>query len=253
MKAWLLLLCLLPLPATPCATSSAWADDITVLSAGAISSVAREVAPHFEASTGHRVILRNDTVGALVRRIKGNEAYDATLMSPAGLQSLGGLIAQRSQVVLARVGVGVGVRDGTPPPDIHSVDAFRSAMLGARAVAYIDPASGGSSGIYVASLFRRLGIDQAMAPKSVLVHGGLAADAVTDGRADLVLQQISEIMSAPGVTLVGPLPSDIQMETTYAGAVASGTAHPDAARAFLAALTSPDARAVMSRKGLNPP
>lgn len=227
------------------------AEDITVLSAGAINGVVKEVVPSFQAKTGDHVTLRNDTVGALVKRIQGGEAFDVVLMSPSGLQALGQAILAGSELELASVGVGVGVRAGDPIPDIGTVDAFRAAMLQARAVAYIDPASGGSSGIHVARLFGTLGITEAMAPKSVLVHGGLAAEAVIEKRADIAIQQISEIMAVPGIKLVGPLPDAIQMRTVYAGAIAAASVHQAAASAFLKAVHQ--ARGVMAQKGLTPP
>ena len=127
-------------------------------------------------------------------------------------------------------------------------------MLNARAVAYIDPASGGSSGgIYIAKLFQALGVAEAMAPRSVLVQGGLAGTKLLDGQADIALQQISELLAVPGVALAGPLPADIQVRTTYAGAVAARSAQPEAARAFLAAMTRPAARAAIAARGMEPP
>jgi molybdate transport system substrate-binding protein len=235
--------------------SPARAAELTVLTAGAFKSVAADLIPAFESSTGDKVILRNDTVGGLIRRISGGEAFDVALMSPSGLSELVkvGKIAAGSEVKLAKVGVGVGVRAGSPVTEIATVAAFKAAMLHARAVAYIDPASGGSSGIYVAKLFQTLGIADAMRPKSVLVKGGLAAEAVADGRADVVVQQISEIVAVPGVTLVGPLPAEIQNETTYAGAVATGSAAPNSARALLGVLAGPAARPVLVAKGMTPP
>lgn len=231
------------------------AADLTVLSTGAIQAVAADLTPAFETSTGNKIILRNDTAGALLRRIAGGETFDVVLITPPALDQLvkAGKIATGSEVKLAQVGIGVGVRTGSPKPDISTVAAFKSAMLGARSVAYVDPASGGSSGIYLARLFERMGIADAMAPKSVLVNGGLAAKAVVDGRADIVLQQISEILAVPGVTLVGPLPIEIQNQTVYAGAVAAGSNAPAAARAFLAALSGPAARPVLAAKGLASP
>jgi molybdate transport system substrate-binding protein len=234
------------------AVSQARGADVTVLTAGAFKSVAAELIPAFEAQSGDKVILRGDTVGGLVRRIKGGEAFDVVLMSPSGLGELltEGKVAPGSKLRLARVGVGLGVKAGATQPDISTVAAFRQAMLGARAVAYIDPASGGTSGIYLAKLFQTLGIAETMAPKSVLMKGGLAAEAVVDGRADVVVQQISEIVAVPGITLVGPLPADIQNETIYAGAVASDSAAPDRARALLGFLAGPAARPVLAAKGM---
>ncbi|HEY0185438.1 MAG TPA: substrate-binding domain-containing protein [Rhodopila sp.] len=231
------------------------AAELTVLSAGAISSVARTLTPAFEAETGNTVVLRNDTVGALRRRIAAGEAFDVVLMSPQGLDELAasGKIVPDSGIRLARVGIGVGIRSGSPVPDISTVAAFKTAMLRARKVAYIDPASGGSSGIYLAKLFQTLGIAEAMASNAVLVNGGLAATAVQDGRADIVLQQTSEVIGVPGITLVGPLPAEIQNQTIYAGAIAAASAAPDASRAFLAAMIGPAAAPVLAAKGMTPP
>lgn len=233
----------------------AGAAELTVLSAGAIQSVATAMAPSFEAATGNKVVLRNDTVGGLVRRILAGEAFDVVMMSPAGLAQLAkvGKIAGEQGIPLAKVGVGVGIKTGSPSPDIGTVAAFKATMLGARAVAYIDPASGGSSGIYLAKLFQTLGIAEAMAPKSVLVHGGLAAATLLDGRADIALQQISEIVAVPGVTLAGPLPPEIQNETVYAGATAAASTAPEAARAFLTLMAGPAARLVLAEKGMSAP
>ncbi len=244
MIRWLLLALLL--------VPQAQAAEVTVLSAGAMNAVASAVKPVFERETGNSVVLSNDTVGGLVRRIQDGAPFDVVLMSPAGLKQLGDRIAADSVVTLARVGVGVGIRSGSPQPDISSVEAFKAALLASRGVAYIDPASGGSSGIYLAKLFQTLGIAQSLAGKTVLVNGGLAAKAVQDGQADIVLQQISEIVGVPGITLLGPLPEPIQMMTTYSGAL-SAAARSDAARAFLAAMTGPQARAVIASKGMDAP
>lgn len=233
----------------------AGAADLTVLSAGAIHSVASTLAPDFEAKTGNKLILRNDTVGGLVRRIVAGEKFDVVMMSPAGLAKLAkaGKIVDGSGIPLAKVGVGVGIKTGSPAPDISTVAAFKASMLHARAVAYIDPASGASSGIYLAKLFHTLGIAEAMAPKSVLVKGGLAAKTLLNGQADIAMQQISEIIGLPGVTLVGPLPPEIQLQTVYAGAIAAGTPDPDAARAFLSTMAGPAARTVLTQKGMTAP
>ncbi len=175
----------------------AHAAEITVLTAGAFKPVVAALIPAFEASTGDKVILRNDTVGALLRRIKAGEPFDIALISPAGLNELGDKIVPGSITTLAKVGIGVGVKAGAPRPDIATVAAFKATMLNAPSIAYIDPKSGGSSGITVARLFQTLGIADAMAPKSVLVHGGLAAEAVADGRATIVVLRSARSSACP--------------------------------------------------------
>jgi molybdate transport system substrate-binding protein len=241
---WVLALLLFATPARAAA--------ITVLTAGAFKPVAAALLPEFESRTGNMVILRGDTVGALVRRINAGEPFDVVLMSAAGLNELKEKIVP-IPTPLARVGIGIAVRFGAPKPDISTVAAFRTTMQNARSIAYIDPKSGGSSGIYIARLFQTLGIADAVAPKSVLVNGGLAAEAVASGQAEIVIHQISEIVTVPGVTLVGPLPPEIQNETVYAGAIASNAAAPEAARAFLTVLSGPTARAALIEKGMQPP
>ena len=230
------------------------ADDIKVLTAGAFKPIVVAAVPAFEARTGHRVEVQNDTAGALSRRIAAGERFDVLMLTPALLQPLGasGRVAADSIVPLAKVSIGVAVKAGAPLPSVATVEAFRQALLDARRVAYIDPASGGSSGIYLDGLFQRLGVAEAVRAKAVLVPGGLVAERLVTGEADLAIHQISEILPVAGATLVGPLPDSIQNDTTYAGAVAADSAHADAARAFLAAMTAPEAAATLRAKGMRP-
>src|SRR5439155_7448585 len=110
----------------------------------------------------------------------------------------------------ARVGVGVVVKEGAPRPDISSVEAFKKTVLAAKSVAYIDPAAGGSSGIYVSDLLDKLGVAAQVKPKAVLIHGGAVAEHIAKGEAEVGIHQISEILPVKGITLVGPLPREIQ-------------------------------------------
>ena len=153
------------------------AAEIKVLTAGAFKPVVTAIAADFEKQTGHKLVIDNDTAGALVKRINSGEAFDLVVLTPGALEPL----AKDSKVVggsvqrLAKVAIGVAVKRGAPLPDISSVDAFKSALLAARAVAYIDPAAGGSSGIYLAQWFEKAGIADRIKPKAVLVPGGLVA------------------------------------------------------------------------------
>jgi molybdate transport system substrate-binding protein len=133
------------------------------------------------------------------------------------------------------------------------VASFKATLLAARAVATIDPAAGGSSGIYLWQLFEKQGIAAQLKPKAVLVPGGLVAERVVSGEADIAIHQISEILAVPGATLVGPIPAEIQNYTVYAGGVAAATGDAVAARAFIDALASPAATAVLASKGMEMP
>lgn len=230
------------------------AAEIKVLSAGAFKPVVAALAPDFEKQTGHKVTIDNDTAGGLARRITGGEAFDLVVIPPGGVEPLvkAGKVVDGSAVRLARVAIGVAVKKGAPAPDIGSVAAFQEALLKARAVAYIDPAAGGSSGIYLSELFVKLGIADRIKPKAVLVPGGLVAERLVNDQADIALHQISEILAVPGATLVGPIPREIQNYTVYAGALGTGARDTAAARALLAALRGPGAEAILKDKGMEP-
>ena len=125
-------------------------------------------------------------------------------------------------------------------------------MLDAKSISFIDPASGGSSGIYVEKLLERLGIADQVKPKEKLKQGGYVADYVESGQAELGIHQISEILPHGGVTLVGPLPKEIQNYTVYAAGIGAGAKDPAAAKALIASLMGPSAQALFKTKGMEP-
>ena len=234
------------------ASMSASAAEIKVLTAGAFKPVVTALVPEFEQQTGHKVTVENDTAGALTKRIAGGEAFDLVILTPAALVELtkSGKVADGTAKPLARVAIGVAVKKGAVAPDISTVAAFQSALLAARAVAYIDPAAGGSSGIYLTKLFEKMGIADRIKPKAVLVPGGLVAQRLVNDQADIAIHQISEILAVPGATLVGPIPAEIQNYTVYAGAVSASAKDAAATRALLAAFSTPSARALLKDRGM---
>jgi molybdate transport system substrate-binding protein len=229
------------------------AAEIKVLSAGAFKQVVLALVPGFEKQTGHKVSVDNGTAGELKKRIEGGEAFDVTIITPAVIDELtaAGKIATGTKTTLASVGVGVMVKAGAPKPDISTVEAFKKAVLAAKTVAYIDPASGGSSGVYLEKLFEKMGIADQVKPKAKLKKGGYVADLIVSGEAELGIHQISEIVPVKEVTLVGPLPKEIQNTTTYAGGLSPSPKDKDAAAAFLKYLAGPDAAAVLKSKGMD--
>jgi molybdate transport system substrate-binding protein len=236
------------------AARPAAAAEIKVLTAGAFKQVLVALLPDFERTSGHKVVVENDTVGALTKRIEGGETFDLAVLTPAAVDALAskGKLVPGSRANLARVGIGVVVKEGAPKPDIGSLAAFKQALLAAKSVAYIDPAAGGSSGIYVAGLLDKLGIAAEVKPKAKLIPGGAVAEHVARGEAELGIHQISEILPVKGVTLVGPLPADIQNYTVYAAALGAQAKESDAAKALLKALSGPAAAEVLKSKGMEP-
>ncbi len=228
------------------------AAEIKVLTAGAMKAVVVELIPAFEAASGHKVVIDNDTAGGLARRIGGGETFDVAVITPGVIDTLikDARVAAGSRIDLAKVGMGVAIKVGAPKPDISTVDAFKATLLAAKSVTYIDPKAGGSSGIYFDKLIERLGIAEPVRAKAKLLPGGYVADLVAKGEAELAIHQISEIVPVAGVVLVGPLPAEVQNTTVYSGGISTTARDPAAATALLAHLASAAAKPVLAKKGM---
>jgi molybdate transport system substrate-binding protein len=213
------------------------------------------LAPDFEHQTGHKISIENGTAGELAKRIENGDAFDVIIAPPGLVDDLikKGKVAEGSRRNLARVGVGVMVKDGSPKPDVSTVAGFKAALLAAKSVGYIDPASGGSSGIYLAGLFDKLGVAAEIRPKAKLKKGGYVGELVVSGEAELGIHQISEILAVKGVSLVGPLPPEIQNYTVYAGGLSATARDATAAQNLLTVLGSAKAHAILKDKGMEAP
>jgi molybdate transport system substrate-binding protein len=231
------------------------AAEIKLLTGGAMRGVVDALVPSFEKQTGHKVSVDNATAGVLAKRIAGGEAFDVAIITPKVLADLAqkGRIAAGSRTDLAKVGMGVAVKAGTPVPDIATVEAFKHALLAARSVAYIDPRAGGSSGIYFDGLLVRLGIADQIRPKARLKQGGHVADLVVSGEAEIGVHQISEIVPVQGAVLAGPLPAEVQNYTTYSAALGTAAKDTAAAKALIDHLAGPAAAPVLKARGMERP
>jgi len=231
------------------------AVEVRVLTAGAMKSVVLEMVPDFERRTGHKVVVANDTAGGLKKRIVGGEPVDVAIVTSPIVDELiaEGKLAKGSGINLAKVGIGVAVKAGAPLPEIRTLESLKHALIAAKSVAYIDPKSGGSSGIYFDGLLERLGIAGDVRPKARLKAGGQVAELVASGEADLAVHQISEIVPVKGVTLVGPLPQEVQNYTTYTAGLGAAALDATAARALIETLASPSALPVLKSRGMEKP
>jgi molybdate transport system substrate-binding protein len=227
------------------------AAEIKLLCASALHPVIDALIPDFEKSSGHKVMVAYGTAGAVADRVQNGEATDLVISSVPMIDRLQtqGKVAAADRVIIAKVGVGAFVRRGAAKPDISSADAFKRAMLAARSIAYPDPAGGGASGIYVASLLERLGIAAEMKPKTKLSTLGTLYASVASGDVEIGFNQVSEILAQLSVELAGPLPSEIQNYTQFAPGIVTGSGQTDAARALVTFLSSPATQAVLKAKG----
>jgi len=229
------------------------AAGIKVLSAGAMKSMVTELAETFRQETGHTVVISSGTAGEIRQKVTAGDPADVVFVTDTVLEQLvaANMLVADSRADIARTGIGVAVREGAPLPDISTPEAFKPPVLAAKSLVYVDPARGATSGIHFAGVLQRLGIADTVKDKTVLWPGGLAAEALVKGQADLCVHQISEILPVKGVTLVGPLPRELQKVTTYSAALSSRAATPAVARAFIAFVARPSFKAKLAAAGLD--
>jgi len=232
---------------------NAVAAELTVLSGGAVKAALTELAETWGRETGNRVTITYATTGASLQKLAAGEPADVVVLTAEAIGQLAakGTVIAGTMADVARVGIGVAVREGAPKPDISTPEAVKQTVLAAKSVAYMDPSKGGTSGIHFTKVLEEMGIAAVVQPKAVLVDTGFAAERVATGEAEIVVHQISEILPVKGVTLVGPLPRQIQKVTVYTAAVTTKSDVRDAARAFVAYLTAPAARPKFAAVGLD--
>jgi len=222
--------------------------ELQVTAAGAYEHVINALAPGFD--TPIRLTVTN--AGGVIKRLEGREPADVVLTSAAGIAQLvaAGLADGATQTEIARVGLGIAVRDGLPLPDLGNAMAVRAALLSATRVAFIDPNGGGTSGPLIAKLFESLDVARQMNETGVLSKTGKdVVRAVVSGEATLGLTQATELIGAKGVQFAGYLPPEVQVVSVYSGAVSTYAKAPEAAHRFIQFLKSPAATAVFRNSG----
>lgn len=234
---------------------SAGVPTISVYSTIGVRSAAEDLFQRFDASSGHQLAVTWGTAPMLVKRIEGGETADVLILSRAGIDQLKaqGKVAPGSDVSLAGSGVAIGVKAGAPKPDISTPEALKRTLLACKAIAYSEPSAGGASGVYFAKLLERMGIAEAMKPKTKYPPaGGFSAALLMTGDAELAVQQKPELLHVKGTEIVGFLPGDLNMVTQFAAGIMSGSKNIEAAKAVIDYLRTPDAKAAFKTKGLEP-
>jgi molybdate transport system substrate-binding protein len=229
--------------------------EVRVFVGGAVTEPVKEAGATFARNSGSTLVYVTDTTGALQKRLAAGEKADLIIVAGPGMDMLikQKLVMAESRVDLARALIGVGVKAGAASPDLSTPETFKAALLKARSVSYVNPASGGTSGTYFEGLLQRMGIADAMKSKIVYrTQGSEVADAVAKGEAELGISFTSELQPNKGVKVAGTLPAAIQLPMIYSAAITAKAGSGDAARAFLRALTGTEARAALTNAGLEP-
>ena len=235
-------------------TPAVRADEVTVIAPGGIRTAVERLIPAFEKKTGHKVIATFGSGLATKAQVIKGDPFDVSIVQqpyPEVLAS--GHVVASSETPLVSVAVGIAVRQGQRKPDISSAEAVKRLLLAAKSIAYPNPAEGAAAGVSFDLTLNQLGIVDQMQSKLVRAQGGAGTmAAVAKGDVELAVTFVSEMQTTPGVEVVGPLPSDISPPTSMSGFVSVRAKSPEAARAFVQFLASPDAATVYRSLGMQP-
>jgi molybdate transport system substrate-binding protein len=232
------------------------AAEVRVMISGGLTAAYSALVPEFERTTGNKVLTAfgpsmGTTVNAIPVRLERGEPADVLIMVGYALDDLitKGKVVAGSHVDLTRSPIGIAVKSGAPKPDISSAEAVKRALLAAKSVAYSDSASG----VYVSTeMFDKLGIADAMRDKAKKIPATPVGEVVARGEAEIGFQQISELKPVQGIDIVGPLPNELQKITVFSAGIATASKEPDAGRALIKFLASPEARAEIVKSGMEP-
>lgn len=222
---------------------------LKLYSGNGMSSSLRVLLPQFERAHDCKIETLYEPAQILLREITAGRTADLGILGGSVMDQ----VVKQGHIVAASVrkltsnGIGVGVIQGAPRPNIGTVDDFKRTLLNARCVAYTTE---GASGIYFAGLIEKLGIANEIKAKTRA--GGLIAEFVVSGDADIAVQQIPEIMAVPGVDYVGPLPAEINSISVGRAGLFTRSTEPALTQALLDYLQTPAAAEVYRARGLEP-
>lgn len=227
------------------------AAELKVLAGGAFIGPLSEIAPKFEAASGHKLVVAYGAVPQLIKQAAAGEPFDVGILPRQVFAdaTAAARFAPGERPSIARVGYGVAVKAGAPKPDVSTPAALKAALLKAQSVVFLPESAAGA---YVMSVFDRLGIAAEMKAKTKpQPDAARIAKAVANGDAELGVFLIN-VFAVPGVDIAGPFPAELQQDLIYEGVSPIDSKQADAAKAFIDYLRTPEAVAVMKAKGMTP-
>jgi molybdate transport system substrate-binding protein len=227
------------------------AAEINVVASTAMREILEALVPQFERDSGHKVTVSFLSGAVLPVKMKEGAQADLVVTTPATIDDLvaAGKVVANSRVDFVRSGAGVSVRAGAPKPDISTADALKNALLAAKTVGY----SQGPSGVHFMTVLAKLGItDQIKAKGVVPPLGQRVGTLIAEGKAEIGVQQITELLQIPGIDFVGPLPKDLQANIVYATATPTSAKEKAGAAALVKYLGSEPTVPVIKKMGLEP-
>jgi molybdate transport system substrate-binding protein len=226
------------------------AAELRVVSSNGVTGLLHELGLRFEQASGNTLLVHYDTTQALTNSINAGEDFDVAILTHPAAEALAisGKCSRGTDI--ARSGIGVAVRAGAAKPDVSSTAALKRALLAAKSVGF---SSSGASGLYVEELLQRLGVAQRVNARAQRFPSEQLAARLAAGEVELVIQQISEIHVMQGAAYAGPLPAQLQHDTTFTASIAAHARDPAAAQALVAFLTAPAAAATIKANWMQPP
>jgi molybdate transport system substrate-binding protein len=221
------------------------------MSTMALRSVLKEVIPDFEKQAGVTVEIKYGATAKLIEHIRTGARSDIVIAVAGSINELEAedILQQGTRVDLVTSDVAMAVKLGAPAPDISSEDAFIATLRASRSFVY---SKQGASGMYFASLLKRLGIDEELRAKATVLAEGLTGEPVARGEIELAVQQMSELMQVPGINIFAKLPPAVQQSTTFSVGVFKDPTKPEVISAFTTFMRTPAVTAVYKRQGLDP-
>jgi molybdate transport system substrate-binding protein len=231
--------------------SPANAAELKIFGSRVTKVIVGELGPKFAKTTGIAPVVTADVAQVMKRRIEAGESFDLAVLVDFQIDDLiktGKLLAD-SRANIMSSGIGVAVKRGAPKPDIGTVEAFKQTLLRAKSVTYLRE---GASTVHLRKLFVQLGIADAIKAKAVETNGEMVSELVAEGKVELGLIVVPNIMSVPGAELVGPLPKEINSIVMFTAGVSVASPNQQAARELIKLLKSPEAKPVIQAKGNDP-
>ena len=221
---------------------------VRVLISNGFRAVFDELVPACERSIGHSVTAQSGTSTSLIEKVNAGEPFDVAIMTTEAMESLAKAGKAATRTPLGRSGIGIGSRAGARKPDIGNAEALKKTFLAAKSITY---AGDGASRPHIDRMMVTLGIADVMTKKTLLEQGSVRAAAkVASGDAELLITLVSEILPAPGVELVGPLPTQFQNYVSFAGATGAKSDNAAAGKSLISCLSGPSVAATLKAKGM---
>jgi len=238
--------------ATILGSFAAQGAELRVLCAIGLKAVCSEIAPRFEASSGHKLVMEIDLASRLKQKIDAGETFDLALMTPQVMDELinQGKVRPQSRVEIARTAAALAIRAGTPKPDLTTLESTKAALLNAKSIAYFEP-SLAASGAYYVALLERLGIAEQLQSKTKILRQSVLPLAA-EGEVEFGVALVSEIAPVPGIEAVAFLPAEKQSYVGYAAGIGATANETEGAQSLINFFRSPEAAKILKSKGMEP-